>query len=314
LAVQSQLMKLWESTFKTWSEMFEKVRVEAASIPFGVMAVFHERLIVENVEKLEEGIAITEAVEDGVFSPQLDVVLNVASNYLYGDTLNLSQRIWQVDRMAQDGINAVLLNGISNGDSAWNIAQQLEQFLGAGAACPRWTSTRLYDRTKKDIASGDTTGLLRDDACDGSGVSYNALRLARTEIQKVFSLATDRMLAAQPWVEMEKVNLSPAHVGSDICDEVATGGEKHDGVYPVGTIELPLHPNCLDYKTAVLMDQKEFTGKLKGWLKGEQDWAEMDEYESAFSAQQLEISDSVLPNAINLAVWLFGEDLEKWLQ
>lgn len=308
LQLQEKLLKLWDETFATWQAEFERVRVEAVSIPFGVLAVSHERLVIPTVNDHQS--AISEAVEDGVFAPQLSALLNAASEHLYGDTLNLSQRVWRLDRDAQDGINSVLLNGISNGDSAWNIAQQLEQFLGANADCPRWTSTRLYGRTKTQIAQGDTTGL-RSQPCDGSGVSYNALRLARTEIQKAHALATDRILAAQPWVEMEKVHLSAAHPETDICDDVVQGGEKGEGVYEVGTIELPLHPNCLCYKTAVLMSEREFTAQLRGWLNGATTWSEMDDYADLLGG---DVNQSILPNAINLAVWLFGEDLEKWIQ
>jgi len=310
--VQIKLLEMWEKTFEIWKSEFQRLRVEAASIPFGVMAVAHERLILPNLlnreERKEREENLFESVEDGVFSPQLSVLLNAASEHLYGDSLNLSARIWNVDREAQDGINVVLLKGITNGDSAWNIAKDLEQFLGANEDCPRWTSTRLYGRTKSEIAAGDTTGLLRGDECDGSGVSYNALRLSRTEISKAHALATDKILASQPWVKAEKINLSPAHGKTDKCDDVARGGEEVDGVYEVGTIELPLHPNCLCYKTAVLMAEKEFTSKLNGWLKGEQDWAELDQYENMLGG---DVSKSVLPNAINLAVWLFSEDLEK---
>jgi hypothetical protein len=307
--VQSEMMQLWGDTFKEWSDEFEKVRVEAASIPFGVVAVMHERLVMPIVESGKT--KVEEAVEDGVFSPQLNILLNAAGDHLYGDSLNLSQRIWRIDREARDGINSVIMNGISNQTSAWDLAAQLEQYLGANADCPRWTSTRLYGKTKTQIATGDTTGLLSGNACDGRGVSYNALRLARTEIQKAHALATDRVLASQPWVEKEKINLSAAHPEQDICDETVQGGEKGEGVYVVGTIELPLHPNCLCYKTAVLMDEAEFTSKLRGWMTGSSSWQEMDDYEQLIGG---DASKSILPNAINLAVWLFGEDLEKWIQ
>jgi len=311
--VQGELMKLWGDAYQEWSAEFEKVRREAASIPFGVLAVVHERMVMPVLqERLETGSPeITEGVEDGVFRPQLNTLLNVAGEYLYGDSLNLSQRIWRVDREAREGINALILNGISNGTSAWDLAAQLEGYLGANADCPRWTSTRLYGRTKTQIATGDTTGLLSGKDCDGSGVSYNALRLARTEIQKAHALATDRILASQPWVEQERVHLSAAHPEQDICDEVTGGGEKGEGIYDVGTIELPLHPNCLCYKTAVLMDEGEFTERLRGWMTGSSPWAEMDDYQQMIGG---DVNQSILPNAINLAVWLFGDNLEKWIR
>jgi hypothetical protein len=306
--IQTELVKLWGDTFTAWSEEFQSVRREAVSIPFGVMAVAHERLVRPVVSG--QLSVVSERVEDGVFSPQLGTLLNAAEQYLYGDSLNLSQRIWRIDRDARDGITNVLLNGISTGDSAWNIAQQLEQYLGANQDCPRWTSTRLYGRTKTQIAQGDTTGLVSS-PCDGRGVSYNALRLARTEIQKAHALATDRILLSQPWVEKEQIHLSAAHPETDICDDTVQGGEDGKGIYAVGDIELPLHPNCLCYKTAVLMDEKEFTSQLRGWMQGTEQWSAMDDYADLIGG---DVQKSILPNAVNLAVWLFSDDLEKWLK
>jgi hypothetical protein len=306
--IQTELVKLWGDTFTAWSEEFQSVRREAVSIPFGVMAVTHERLVRPAVSAQQS--AISERVEDGVFSPQLGTLLNAAEQYLYGDSLNLSQRIWRIDRDARDGITNVLLNGISTGDSAWNIAQQLEQYLGANQECPRWTSTRLYGRTKTQIAQGDTTGLVSS-PCDGRGVSYNALRLARTEIQKAHALATDRILLSQPWVEKEQIHLSAAHPETDICDDTVQGGHDGKGIYAVGDIELPLHPNCLCYKTAVLMEEKEFTSQLRGWMQGTQQWSAMDNYADLIGG---DVQKSILPNAVNLAVWLFSDELEKWIK
>jgi hypothetical protein len=309
-SVQTEMLKMWGDLFKEWQDELQAVRREAASIPFGVMAVMHERMVLPAVSS--QLSAVSEARSSGgVFERQLQMLLDIAAEHLYGDGMNLSGRIWKWDRESREGINRVLMDGIANQKSAWDIAKNLEQYLGAGADCPRWTSTRLYGRTKKEIAAGDTGGLLSGNACDGSGVSYNALRLARTEIQKAHALATDRIMAAQPWVEKEKVHLSAAHPETDICDDVVGGGEKGEGVYDVGTIELPLHPNCLCYKTAVLMDEKDFTSQMNGWLRGTTTWPEMDEYEAAIGGQ---LSDSILPNAVNLAVWLFGEDLEGWLK
>lgn len=341
-AAQSDILKAWGDTFNVWRGELDAARVEAASIPFGVLAVAHERMVLPRMKdeggRLNEaastasGLPLSaqrewnEAVQDGVFSPQLNILLNAGAEHLYGDSLNLSARVWNIDREARDGINAVLMKGIANSDSAWNVAKELEQYLGTDADCPRWTTTRLYGLTKTDIARGDTTGLLtnpkglmkgslawasEDNPCSSKGVSYNALRLARTEIQKAHALATDKILASQPWVENEQINTSPSHGEPDECDDVAKGGEKSDGIYPVGTIELPLHPNCLCFKTAVLMNEKEFTSQLNGWMKGEQDWAEMDDYEKMLGG---DVNQSILPNAINLAVWLFDNSLEKRLQ
>src|SRR3990170_4493352 len=316
-SVQTEMLKMWGDLFKEWQDELQAVRREAASIPFGVLAVFHERMVIPVVAS--SSLAETRSAQrelsearsiGGVFERQLQMLLDIAAEHLYGDGMNLSARIWKWDRESRDGINQVLMDGIANQRSAWDIAKNLEQYLGANEDCPRWTSTRLYGRTKIQIAAGDTTGLVSR-PCDGRGVSYNALRLARTEIQKVHALATDRIMAAQPWVEKEKCNLSAAHPETDICDDVVQGGEKGEGVYEVGTIEYPLHPNCLCYKTAVLMDEKDFTSDLNSWLRGTSTWPEMDSYAELIGG---DVSQSILPNAVNLAVWLFGEDLSKWIQ
>lgn len=326
LILQHKLNESWETTWSVWEEEFQQARHEAGMIAFGVAAVFHDRLVVPVASELSEAQINEGTVVDGVYDPQLKVVLNVAENYLHGDNLTLSHRIWRVDRLARDGISEVLMKGIANSDSAWNVAKDLEQFLGADADCPRWTSTRLYGLTKREIAQGDTTGLqtrpkgaakgsltalLQDNPCTGKSVSYNALRLARNEIQKIHALATDRMLAKQPWVEQEKINLSPSHGEPDECDDIAKGGKKSNGVYPVGTIQLPLHPQCICFKTAELMPEKEFTSKLNGWLKGNEEWSEMDSYASDLG---IDMSISHKPATVSLAVWLFSNDLKDVLQ
>jgi hypothetical protein len=223
----------------------------------------------------------------------------------------LDNRIWRIDAAGREAINNVIMQGIANGESAWDMAKKLEQFLGAGEGCTRWTSTRLYGRTAKDRAAGDTTGLLSGDDCNGRGVAYKALRLARTEIQKIHALATDKLMKMQPWVEMEQCHLSAAHPEIDECDGVVSGGENGDGVYPVGTIEYPLHPLCFCYKTGVLMNEKAFVDKMFGWLNGTETWSEMDEYSDMIGG---DISATLMADALSLAIWLFGDELDGVLK
>jgi hypothetical protein len=322
---QMDLIQLWSETFSTWQSEFLSARREAVSLPYGVLAVRHERLVrpvASEQLSVNEGIAsasprndMVEAIEDGVFKPQIEVLLKVAEEYLYGDGITLDGRIWRIDAAGREAINNVIMQGIADGDSAWNIAKKLEGQLGAGQDCPRWTSTRLYGRTVQDRAAGDPTGLLSGNDCDGRGVSYKALRLARTEIQKIHSLATDRLMEQQPWVGKEKCNLSEQHKEPDECDDVIAGGEDGKGIYPVGTIEYPLHPLCFCYKTAVLMDEKEFTDQMNGWLNGEA-WSEMDEYANTIGVDtSTSLSDvSLMPSAVSLAVWLFSDELKGLLK
>jgi hypothetical protein len=90
----------------------------------------------------------------------------------------------------------------------------------------------------------DATGLLRSarDVPPGgsSGISYNALRLARNEIQTANHAVTSDIAVHSPWVTGRKVVLSPAHPKSDQCDTFAAGGP-----YEKTANFLPLHPQCV---------------------------------------------------------------------
>jgi hypothetical protein len=290
------------------------------------MAVRHEKLVrknftAESAESAESfkgkgvdpkdrrGREIEEQKASPVFEPQLQALIEAATQRIYGDGLNLSSRVWKLDREARQGINRIMMDSIVSRRSAWETAKDLEQFLGANQDCPRWTSTRLYKLTKKDIASGDRRGLKSGEECRGEGVAYKALRMARTEIQAAHHAASDGVMAVQPWVEKEQIMLSPAHAVEDICDLVVEGGEGGKGIYPVGEIVLPLHPHCLCYKVTVMQPEKEFIERLRGWVRGGSD-AGMDGYAKFIGANTAEQTGgmSFLDDAIAkaLGVWLFG--------
>jgi hypothetical protein len=285
--------KLWADTFGHWRTMFEAARREAVAIPFGALVREHQYFMgLREVEerrggrlegwkagRLEEQGPVRVGVQ-GVpfFEQQIQEILDATSNRIYSDGFKLSQRIWRLDQESLGGIQQILRETLATGDSAWNAAKKLEAYLGPGADCPRWTSTRLFRLTKSDIAAGDKRGLISGNPCESKGVAYNALRLARNEIQIAHHAAKDMVMARQPWTEMERILLSPAHPVEDICDDVVGGGENGDGVYPKGTIILPLHVQCICYKQGVRMPADEFIQKLKGWMTNEAAWPEMDAY------------------------------------
>jgi hypothetical protein len=286
----------WAPTFNAWSERFEAARRQAVWIPFGQLARLHGHYM--GLTRLTESRRWSEdgPVEIGIGAPdqvvferylpvmeamrdRVDAILNDTAMLVYSDGKNLSQRIWELDHSSLTGIVRALQDSAATGDSAWNAAKRLEQHLGAGQECPRWTHERLYGLTKTEIAAGDEMGLIRGNPCESKGVAYNALRLARNEIQIAHHMATDRLFAAMPWVEAEQVVLSPSHPPIKCaCPDIAAGGKKGDGVYPKGQVLLPIHVQCLCFKVAVLMDDKEFISKLRGWMTGQASWPGMDAY------------------------------------
>lgn len=306
--VQSEAALTLQETMQAWANLLGKLRGEAASLAFGALAV-QLRWLAEQTRAAQEenrrsarrGREFSEAVRDGVFTPQLHALMDAANRRIYADGLNLSGRIWRLEHGAMEGIQRILFQSIQNGDSAWETAKKLEVFLGASQDCPRWTATRLYRVNKTDIALGNKTGLLRGEACTGQGVAFNTLRLARNEIQTIHHMANDHLMAQTPWIEKEQILLSAQHppLGCE-CERVVIGGEDGKGIYPVGEIRLPLHVNCLCFKVAVPPPPEEFARRLRGWVRGE-NWAEMDR----FAAQYQPVRESNLV-AMALGVWVFG--------
>jgi hypothetical protein len=301
----------WRKFLDEWKTLFEEMRTQAAYLPFGMMAVYHEKFFKPAFARAEKKLSERINIVDFVFNPQVDAVRAAANRRVYKDGLNLSRRVWQLDYESLREIENIINTGAINGASAWDIAEALEQYLGAGQNCPRWTRTRLYKISKKEIAAGRRTGLYSKDACAGQGVAYKALRLARNEIQAIHHMATDAVLRQMPWVQREQIHLSGAHPVEDECDTVVTGGENGKGVYAVGTITLPIHVQCLCYKTAVLMDETEFGESLRGWMNGTQAWPEMDTFQQSIGGNVLiDLTKSQI--AQHLARWAF-EDPYKFI-
>lgn len=299
--------RVWTQRFAEWRILFENLRTAAAALPIGTLAVLHTAAFAAAAPAVSE--AATPDLDQVVFKPQLREVLDAAAGRVWSDGLKLSPRIWNLEHESLDGMRQVIYQGLAAGQSAWAMARELEKYLGAGGGCPRWARSRLYDLTKGDIASGDRTGLYSGEECDAQGVAYKALRLARNEIQIAHHLATDAILAQIPWIEDERVMLSPAHPEPDICDQLADGGEHGDGVYPKGTVLLPAHVQCLCYKVAVLPEADKFAERLRGWLMGSADWPEMDEYAALLGTTGSELATVSLANMLadQLVTWLWGD-------
>ncbi len=308
--VQGEVAKIWGDVVTAFNKLTLRGMEQAASLPFGVQAAYHQKLI-GPVSKP----SLAEAqVIDGVFASQLKAIVDAAMDVLGPDNLRFSTRIWRFDRESRSGINSAIMAAVTDQKSAWQLAQDLEQFLGAGEDCPRWTYTRLNRVSAAEKAKGDPRGFLNGEDCSGKGVSYNALRLARTEIQRAHHLANDNRMAAMPWIEQERIVLSASHPEPDECDEVANGGEDGKGIYPKGTVSLPLHPHCFCNKVAV-QDLQAFGDQLGEWVRTGQGFAAMDEYKANLG---MEYETNLLNNpvAARLGVWLFDQfdELTKEMQ
>lgn len=116
------------------------------------------------------------------------------------------------------------------------------------------------------------------------GVSYAAMRLARTEINNAFHQTAIRYTREMPWVEGYQWHLSGSHPKADICNDMA--GKDHagmgKGVYKKKDVPGKPHPHCYCYITTVTKSPGEFEKQLKrGSYKR---YLDSQRYDSPFSS------------------------------
>ncbi len=94
------------------------------------------------------------------------------------------------------------------------------------------------------------------------GTRYAAMRLARTEINNAFHATSVMQAVDKPWVNGMQWHLSRSHPKVDICDALAKGGPKGDGVYAPRNVPAKPHPQDLCYVTPVTEDEDTFLDNL----------------------------------------------------
>ena len=288
----------WSKVMADWVKLFEAARIQAASIPFGLLVVQHnayltgvKRPVVEAVDEEDTRPIVA------LWQQRRSRLLEVAQRKTYGDGMNLNQRIWRLENGGLTNIRNTLRTSMAERTNAFTLASLLEEQIGAEDKLPAWTAERLYSMTPRSRAKSED-GLLRGPDEKSKGVAYSALRLARTELQNANHAMSTEIARLAPWVTGRKVTLSAGHPKVDICDQWAAGGP-----YNKGEEILSLHPNCMCYYTDVLMDKSVFTQQIGEWLAGENDF--LDDY-----SQWLGARDVITPLPWEMSV---AESLELWL-
>lgn len=163
--------------------------------------------------------------------------VNNVLNRIWGDGQVFSDRIWRLNQISSNGINEIISSGISRGQSAVNMAKDLRQYL---------IEPEITDSTSW------TTGVKKSVTGNGT-INYNALRLARTEINNSYREALVIANEKNPIMLGMRWNLSANHPRPDVCDMWA----KLDayglgpGVYPADKMPID-HPGGRCFFTEVL--------------------------------------------------------------
>ena len=162
--------------------------------------------------------------------------------------LHLSDRIWQAGETVRNSVRDIMMDAVARGRDAVATARELEQYLKAKTPAREYKAMmeRVGRRFPKDIA-------------------YESLRLARTEMTTAFAEGTYAAGRVSPSYRGIKWVLSAAHPLLDVCDDLASGGPKGDGVYPEGGEPMVPHPNCLCIQVPAHEPPEEFVQRLKEW-------------------------------------------------
>jgi len=225
----------------------------AVRVPVEQEATLMRRVIPPDVMTVMRGAtgdpfaAAKAQVREQVFRPNPLARYDAPHLWVDPNGYTLSERIWNTAGDTRRRLDAMLEDGIRRGRGVLNLetggatglARDLEQFLIPG---------RSLRRTRAPY---------------GVDASFDAMRLARTEITRAHGQAAQMAAAMNPFVEGIKWNLSGSHPRPDICDDYASGGPNGDGIYPLNEVpNYPAHPQDMCYLTQVSIPADERQTKL----------------------------------------------------
>lgn len=193
------------------------------------------------------GIRIDKDVRASCFRVNNRAVENIWRRHTKG--FKLSDRIWQQGEKAREAVQDILQEAVATGQSAVDTAGLLQQYIRKGAMSLAADYPNMMERLQAP----------RD-------ISYEALRLARSETSKAYwDGAVEAGRNSPSYIGVRWV-LSHSHPVPDVCDAYAEHNEGLGrGVYGPGNEPSYPHPNCICTIVAVHEQPEEFVKKLKRW-------------------------------------------------
>lgn len=179
--------------------------------------------------------------------------------------LDLSQRVWNYSGQMREAMEAALALGISEGESAAEIARDLKQYLNY----PDKLFRRVRDKETGELKLSEPASMFHP----GQGVyrsSYkNALRLALNETNIAYRKADSIRRVGLDFVVGIEIHLSNNHNCKgvpegeffDICDIL-------QGKYPPDFEFVGWHPNCRCWTSSILQTEDEFFRDSDGKYRG----------------------------------------------
>jgi len=189
-------------------------------------------------------------VDAGVLMQVNHDAVQFVRNFIAEDGLQLSDRIWRIDRHAREVVGQAVQQAVVQGYSA---SQAADEFLKRGDRIPAELLAKMGKANAARISREAGNALL---FADGSP-RYNAMRLFRTEINRAHGEAYQAASFEHPDTIGTRFLLSPNHRTPDICNMHARVNRYGlgPGVYPKGKNPWPAHPNTISFTEVVFADE-----------------------------------------------------------
>jgi hypothetical protein len=162
------------------------------------------------------------------------------------DGLKLSDRVWRIGENVRKNMTTVVEDAVARGLDSRTLAKRVQQYMQPG----KFTAMKQETRRMLGVSSD---------------VSYEAMRLARTEMSNAYHEGTILANQAAPSYLGIVWMLSGRHAIPDVCNDYAS--HNGDGFWPAGS-EPPLpHPQCLCIALPRHEKPSEFAERLRSWAQ-----------------------------------------------
>lgn len=204
---------------------------------------------------LEQAAKIGASPMEGVLAAaELDRLASGAvrfvTSYIGEDGLQLSQRLWRLDRGARDTLSQTIQSAVVRGQGpAAAVQSVLASVSGVSEA-----EINTLSGAETRVLAQQVGGVLMNQP---GNLLEAAMRVFRTEINRAHGEAYQATALAHPDAAGTRFLLSPRHPRPDICDMHARANVfgMGPGVYPPGKNPWPAHPRTLSYVEVVFADE-----------------------------------------------------------
>lgn len=162
------------------------------------------------------------------------------------DGLKLSDRVWRIGENVRKNMATVVEDAVARGLDSRTLAKRVQQYMQPG----KWTAMKRETRRMLGVSSD---------------VSYEAMRLARTEMSNAYHEGTILANQSAPSYLGIIWMLSGRHPLPDVCNDYAS--HNGDGFWPAGSEPTLPHPQCLCIALPRHEKPSEFAERLRSWAR-----------------------------------------------